>query len=158
LPAGNGGGVTVENLLDLQQLRHRCHARVRLLAGEPGGFQRKADIVAHRERRIERIAFERHGDAAACRMKRVDRAAGERDGAVRDVLEAGDHPERRGLAATGGAEQRDDLAGLDLQRHVLDRVDGFLPARAIYLIDAVEAESGGGGPHAGGGEKRSPLP
>ena len=35
--------------------------------------------------------------------------------------EAGDHAQRRGLAAAGWAEQHDHLAGLDLQVDLIDR-------------------------------------
>jgi hypothetical protein len=40
--------------------------------------------------------------------------------AIRQV-EAGDHPQQRGLAATGGAEQREEFACLDRE---VDAIDG----------------------------------
>ena len=42
-----------------------------------------------------------------------DVAAADQDPAGGDGLEPGDHPEQRGLAAAGRAEQRAELAGLD---------------------------------------------
>jgi hypothetical protein len=53
----------------------------------------------------------------------VDLAAGRLD-------QAGDHPQRRGLAAAGRAEERDQLAVRDLQ---VERVHGH--GRAVVLRD-----------------------
>ena len=39
-------------------------------------------------------------------------------------LEAGDHAQRRGLAAAGGAEEGDELALLDVEVEVADHVGG----------------------------------
>jgi hypothetical protein len=44
----------------------------------------------------------------------VDRAGG-------DLLEAADHPQRRGLAAARRAEQGEELAVLDGKRQIVDR-------------------------------------
>ena len=44
------------------------------------------------------------------------------DLAVGDVLEAGDHPQRRRLAAAGGADQDHELAVGDLEVELLDRL------------------------------------
>ena len=38
-------------------------------------------------------------------------------------LQAGDHAQRRRLAAAGGAEQRDEVPGLDGEGHGVDRDD-----------------------------------
>ena len=64
------------------------------------------------EHRVDRPAVRRHGDQVL---------AVEQDLTTRRLLEAGDHPQRRGLAAAGRSEQREELAGLDAQ---LDVVDG----------------------------------
>jgi hypothetical protein len=49
------------------------------------------------------------------------RAAVDLDRAVRRLVEAGDHPERRRLAATGRPEQGEELAGMHLEVDVVDR-------------------------------------
>ncbi len=41
--------------------------------------------------------------------------------ALGGVLEAGDHPQRRGLAASGRAEERVELAVMDGEVEVVDR-------------------------------------
>jgi hypothetical protein len=43
------------------------------------------------------------------------------DLALGRLVEAGDHPQRRRLAAAGRAEQREELAGLHLEVDVIDR-------------------------------------
>src|SRR4029077_4804825 len=53
------------------------------------------------------------------------------------LLEAGHETERGRLAAAARAEQREDLAALDLQRHAVDR-----GRRAEQLADPVEPEDG----------------
>src|SRR5438034_4435989 len=55
---------------------------------------------------------------------RRDRAPVQLDGAFRGVEEAGDHPQRRGLAAARGAEQRDELAAGQRQRRAIHRGEG----------------------------------
>ena len=55
-------------------------------------------------------------------------------------LEAGDHAQRRRLAAAAGPEERDELAALDRELEVLDHRVG-----AEGLADAVEFEEGHGG-------------
>ena len=51
---------------------------------------------------------------------RLTSAPSKRDDAGIGVLEARDHAQRRRLAATGGAQQRDELAVLDGQRQGVD--------------------------------------
>jgi len=52
-----------------------------------------------------------------------DQAAVELDGALRRLDEPGDRTQRRGLAGAIRADQRDDLALLDGERHALERMD-----------------------------------
>ena len=47
-------------------------------------------------------------------------AAGDLDAARARQLQPRDHAERRGLAATGGPKQREQLSGLHLERHIAD--------------------------------------
>ena len=42
--------------------------------------------------------------------------------ATGDVLEPGDHPQRGGLAATGWADEDEELAVVDLEAQVVDRL------------------------------------
>ena len=47
----------------------------------------------------------------------------------------GDHAHQGGLAAAGGSEDREELAGRDAERHV---VDGRVAAEALGDVDDVE--------------------
>src|SRR5659263_526811 len=58
--------------------------------------------------------------------------------ALADVLEAGDHPQRGGLPATGGADEDHELAVGDVKVHVLNRLG---PVR-IALGHVVEGDLG----------------
>ena len=52
--------------------------------------------------------------------------------------EAGDHHQQRRLAGARGSEQRHELAGVDRERHVVERAD-----RAVLLADAADAHRQG---------------
>ena len=81
----------------------------------------------------ERVALEHHRRAARRGRLVVHHLVAEHDLAFADRLVAGDHAQRRGLAAAGRPEQAAIGAGLDLQRDMIDR-DGA----AVELADARE--------------------
>src|SRR5690606_4766799 len=82
------------------------------------------DVVADAQVREQREALEHQTDAAA--LGRDEAAAAgdhlpvERDRAGVRKLEPGDQAQDRALAGAGRAEQRQDLAALDVERHVVD--------------------------------------
>ena len=80
------------------------------LRGSRARFSAKPILSRDRQRRIERVALERHRDVASRRRQRVDPPSGERIAPSVTLLEARDHAQRRGLAASRGAQQRHDLA------------------------------------------------
>ena len=53
-----------------------------------------------------------------------DDLAGDLEFAAADFLEAGDHPQQRGLAAAGWSDKHDELAAVDLDVHAMDDLDG----------------------------------
>ena len=59
-------------------------------------------------------------------------------------LEAADHPQRRGLAAAGRSEEREELAGADLERDAVDRPD---TTEVFLQVDEADLR-GGEGRHA----------
>ena len=87
--------------------------------------------------RVERVALEHHRDVAVARRQVRDRAAADSDVAARDLLEAGDHPQRRRLAAAGRADQDQELLVADGQVDAGDRPDVAEP-----LLDLVEDDVG----------------
>ena len=72
------------------------------------------------------------------------RTSSSRSAAGRGLVEAGDEPQQGRLAAAGGAEQRDELAGLDgdadvAEHRQLDAVD------VEGVADLLDVERGAGG-------------
>ena len=89
--------------------------------------------------RKQRIVLEDQPDAAILRLDEVlgrrDVPALQQHPALARPLDPGRQPQQRRLAAAGLAEQRDDLAGLDRERHIVQRRD-----LAEALGHALEAE------------------
>ena len=83
----------------------------------------KATLSRHGEEREQRVGLEDRVDRPLVRWHRREVAAVEQDLAGVGVLEPGDHPQRRGLAAAGRPEQREELAGLDLEVEAVDGTD-----------------------------------
>src|SRR5688572_23566651 len=89
---------------------------------------------------VERVALEDHRDVAVARGHVVDDALADPEHALADVLEPGDHAERRGLAATGWPHEDHELAVLDLQIHAPDSTRSV----GIDLAHSVEGHSSHG--------------
>jgi hypothetical protein len=68
--------------------------------------------------RVERVLLEDEGDIAGRRIERGDVVAGDGDPAAVHLLEPRHEAERRRLAGTGRAEEDEELAIGDGQRHV----------------------------------------
>ena len=86
--------------------------------------------------------LEDHGHAAVARRQLVDAAAVEQDLAGVGALESGDNAQKRRLARAGRAEEGNELAGGESQRHVVE--DQRI---AIGLANAAQLQ----------GQTRSPL-
>ena len=94
-------------------LRHAAHP------------QGEADVLVDAHVRVERVALEHHGDVAVAGVDAADRLAADDDLAGGRLLEPGDHPHRRGLAAARGAEQHQELLVGD--RRFMSRTPMKLP-------------------------------
>ena len=79
--------------------------------------------------------LEDHAEAATLGRQRIDPLVAQADGAGIGPLETGDDAQQRRLAAARRSEQRQDLAGSDLER---DAFEDRLVAEA--LGDALEPE------------------
>ncbi len=78
-------------------------------------------FVARRHVRIERVGLEDDADVAVARLDLVDHRAVEADLAGARRVDAGEHEQRRRLAAARRPEDRDELAVLDRE---VGRLDG----------------------------------
>ena len=108
----------VQQLADMHEVGRRPHPADRLVARGLLEAQREADVVAHRHVRIERVGLEDDADVAVAGLDLVDEVAVEAQLAAARQVDAGQHEERRRLAAAGGPEQRHELAVLDRRASV----------------------------------------
>ena len=113
-------------------------------------LERKGDVLEHRHVRPDRVGLEHHADAAVAR-RHMDALVGVAYDLVGDddfsglrTLKAGEAAQRRGLAAAGGAEQRDQLAGADAERDAVDRVHNHVAGRDEGLPQIFNGEHGVG--------------
>ena len=83
-------------------------------------LQREGDVLRHRHVRIERVGLEHHGELALGRRLAGHVAAVDVDRAAAGVLQPGDQPQQRGLAAARRADEDDELAVLDVEVDVRD--------------------------------------
>src|SRR5262249_62062596 len=90
------------------------------LLGEPARLEAVANVARDIEIGKHRIVLEHHAGVAPMRGNRVDAALAKQDAPAIELAESGDHPQQRGLAATGGTEQREELAVLDGKRDAVD--------------------------------------
>ena len=105
------------------ETRRRVEEVARLVPRRAAYLQAVADVLPHAHVRIERVALEDHRDVAAPRREVGHVGAADRDLPRGHLLEAGDHPQQRRLAATGRADEHHELAVADLQADVVDGGD-----------------------------------
>ena len=107
--------------LEFEHRRSFADAGLDEFARLPADLEREAEIFADGEMRVERIALENHRDVALARRQAVGDRAADCEHPAGDRLEAGDHAQRRRLAASGRPDQHQEFAVLDLEVEVPDR-------------------------------------
>ena len=120
LAAGELGRPVLGARAELHQLEHLADALVDAGAVDALAAQAERDVAAHVEVLEERVALEDGVDVALVRRGAGDVVAADLHGAGGGVVEAGDHPQRGGLAAARRAQQREELAGRDVEVDVVD--------------------------------------
>ena len=116
LAAGQLAGVAVGVLAEADQLEHLAGATLRAVAAVLAAqLEPEGDVVEHGQVREQAVGLEDHPHVALVRRDPGDVLAAHRDGAGRRLVEAGEDPQRGGLAAARRAEQGDQLAGLEVQ-------------------------------------------
>ena len=141
LAAGQLPRVTVEIGSQPQDVRGLLHVRVDVGLGVLGQRQRERHVLAHRHVRVQRVVLEDHRDVAFLRRHAVHDVVPDRDLAVGDFLQAGDHPQQRGLAAAGRPDEHAELAVGDRDVDATDHV-----GRTEPLLDAGDLHRGHGTP------------
>ena len=121
----------------------------RSLAGDAAVDHRQLDILHHVQlgQQVEELEHEPDLPVAdggkLPRRGVLDHHAVELDRAFGGRIQAAQDVHQRGLAAAGRADDRDELALLDVQGHVVQRAD-FLLAEAVDLADVAEFDQGHG--------------
>ena len=121
LAAGEGLGLPVQILGDIQDLRRLVDPAVDLLLGDLPQLQGEGHVLPHGHVGIQGIALEDHGDVPVLGLYVVDLPLVDVQLPLGDVLQSGHHPQGGGLAAAGGAHQHDKLLVRDLQIEVVHR-------------------------------------
>ena len=121
LPARKLRRTPREEVLDAQELRDSVDARRARTRALLAHAQRVLDVVSDRHVRVQRVALEHESDIAVLWFERDHAFAIDPDVAAVELLEAGEHPERRRLAAAARAEQDEELAVGDVEGQALHR-------------------------------------
>ena len=135
LAAADLVGALAGLVLHLDQRQHPVDLALdRRLVG-PRDLQPEGDVLAHRQVREEGVALEDRVDLALVGRQVGDVLAVEQDPPLVGLLEPGQDPQQRRLAAARGAEQREELPAPDRQRHPVHGAD-----LAEVLVDVLELE------------------
>ena len=145
LAAGQLARLAVEHGAEFEDARGFLDPGVDLGLGHAAVAQAVGHVVVDAHMRIERVILEHHGDVALGRLDLVDDAAADVDLAAADGLQPRDHPQQRGLAAAGGADQHAELAVGDLEADALDGLEavwiGLATSRSVTLAMGCTVEA-----------------
>ncbi len=120
LAAGELRGIALGEALHAHHLQGMVDTLGALGGGKLAHGERVLDVLRDREVREQRVVLEHHADVALVRRHGVEQGTFEADLAAGRKLEAGQHHQAGRLAGAGRAEQRQELALIDVQVQVLD--------------------------------------
>ena len=126
LAAGNLAGAAVGELFHAHKPEHLGHARLGLVLRTPEHLEAEADVLGHRHVREQRVGLEDGVDRPPVGRQACDLLAVQQDLTAGRVVEAGDQPKQRGLAAARRPQQREELVLADRHRHAVERGEGVL--------------------------------
>src|SRR5438309_1270739 len=95
----------------------------------------EGDVVADRHVRKDGVVLEHEADVAAMRGHAVDAPAGHPHLATVLVIESRHRAQQRGLAATGRSEQREELARLDDEVDIVERLHARVALAYVPQLD-----------------------
>ena len=122
LAAAELAGLAVEQAVEAERRGRHLGLRGPLGAADAADLERELDVRLHGLVRVQRVALEDHRHVALLRRDVVDPPVADVHVAARRVLQAGDHPQQRALAAARRPEEDHELVVGDVERHVVDRV------------------------------------
>ena len=121
LTAGQLIGLAVSQVGNLHQLQGLVHLGLDLPGGHFPGLQAVGHVFPDGEVGENRVVLEHHADVPLVGGHVVDPLVTKVEVTALDGVEAGDHPQQRGFAAAGGAEEREEFALLNVQRNAVQR-------------------------------------
>ena len=134
LAAGQGPGQTIQVVRQAQDSRDFLDPLLNDILVHPLQRQAEGDVVVDGHLGIQGIALEHHGDLPLPGSLLIGPYAVDQEFAAGDVLQAGNHPQGRGLSAAGGSDENHELALLNFQ---IEIVDGMI-AIGIDLVDVLQ--------------------
>ncbi len=134
LAAGEGLGLAVQQLLDVQDLGRLVHALVDLLLGELADLQPEGHVLVHGHVRVQGVVLEHHGDVPVLGRHVVHQLAVDVELPGGDLLQAGDHAQGGGLAAARRADQHHELLVVDRDAAIIHRQYAAL----VHFLDVLQ--------------------
>src|SRR5690606_7465335 len=129
-----------------------------------GDLHAEGDVVGHRHVRKEGVMLEDEADAARSHGNVGGVLVAEADRAAIGIFEPRHHAQDRGLARAGRAEQGDQLAAADFERHAMDGAEGVEGLHHIVeddlhgLTPSVEGAGAARAGLASAGRRMRPAP
>ena len=140
LAAGELRGIAVGEAVELHELQQLVHARADLGFGRPLAprlhAQPEGDVLEHRHVAEQRVMLEDETDLALAHADGARVLAVEQHLAGVRRLQPGDDAQQRGLARARQTQQRDQLAGLDVQVDIVERNEVAEPLADVFELDA----------------------
>jgi len=144
-------GVAMGEAVEVDEPEQLVDAGLDLLLGPLADRQPEGHVLGHRHVLEGGVVLEHEPHVAALRRRAGGVLAANPHGAGVRLLEPGDHPQQRGLAAPARAEQRGERPVADLERHLVqgdevaealrDRVDDDAHVRASLGLITFMASS-----------------
>ena len=107
---------------------------VDLILGHLAELQGEGHVLVDGHVGIQGVALEHHGDVPVLGLHVIHQLPVDVQLAAGDLLQAGNHPQRGGLAAAGGANQNDELLIPDVQVELLDRHNALVRHLEVGLL------------------------
>ena len=142
LAAGKLVGHALLHVAQLHQPEDVGHLFPDLLPAELPELQPVGHVVEHVVMGKQRVALKDHGRIPLVGGQLVNGLVPEIDFPLVRGFKAGDHPQRRGLSAAGGPQQRHEAARFNVQIHVVNRVKILSGLRVlINLADMTQPDA-----------------
>jgi len=137
LTTGQSLRLTVEVLLDRQDLRSFTDQLVDLLLRLLAELEAERHVVIHGHVRIESVVLEHHRDVAILRRDVVHEAIADPQFAFGNLFQTSNHAQGGGLTAAGRTNQNDELLVFDIQTEVRNSSN----VARVNLVNVLELQA-----------------